>query len=185
MARSSALQSRPSFVMPPVVRHRLYLHPITKPVIEMSMKPQRRILIAALTTAAVVWSSALSVAADKGAIDPSGSWKLVTISSQTKAKSAERTLKLKLEGRKLTGTTDGRSEINGKVKMFEWPIKDTKLQGNSIAFTVTHAPTVGKGPDATTVYEGQISGDTMKGSADTEWNGHTNKLVFEARRVKE
>lgn len=150
------------------------------------MKPQRYISLAAtLTVAALVWSSAPSVAGDKGAINPTGTWKIATISSQTKAKNAERTLKLKFEGGKLTGTIDGRSEVNGKVKMFEWPIKDTKLQGNDIAFTVTHAPTVGKGPDSTTVYEGKITSDTMKGTAETEWMGHTNKRGFEARRVKE
>ncbi len=149
------------------------------------MKAQQhiRLAAAALTISALVWPSLLSMAADKAAVNPTGTWKLVTISSQTKAKSQERTLKLKFEGGKLTGTIDGRSEVNGKVKMFEWPIKDTKLQGNDISFTVTHAPTVGNGPDSTTVYEGKITGDTMKGTAETEWMGHTNKRGFEARRV--
>jgi hypothetical protein len=140
---------------------------------------------AALTIAALIWSSGLSTAADKGAIDPSGTWKLVTINSQTKAKSSERTLKLKLEGGKLTGTIDGRSETNGKVKLFEWALKDTKLQGNAISFTVTHPPTLGNGPDSTTIYEGKITGDTMKGTAETEWSGNRNKRDFEAKRVKE
>jgi hypothetical protein len=85
----------------------------------------------------------------------------------------------------LTGTIDGRSEINGKVKIFEWPIKDTKIQGNSISFTVTHPPTYGSGPDSTTVYEGKITGDTMTGTAETEWSGNTFKRAFEARHVKE
>ncbi len=151
------------------------------------MKAQNRIwlTVAAFAIAAFIGSSGGGVAADKGAIDPTGTWKLSTINSQTKAKSPERTLKLKLERGKLTGTIDGRSEINGKVKMFEWPIKDTKLQGNDISFTVTHAPTLGKGPDSTTVYDGKITGDVMKGTAETEWNGNTNRRGFEARRVKE
>lgn len=151
------------------------------------MKPQNRISLSAvtMTLAALVWSSTLVMAAEKAMIDPTGTWKLVTISSQTKAKSLERTLKLKLDGGKLTGTIDGRSEINGKVKIFEWALKDTKLQGNAISFTVTHPPTLGKGPDSTTVYEGKITSDTMKGTAETEWSGNTNKRDFEARRVKE
>ncbi len=151
------------------------------------MKTQNRIWlgIAALTLAGFVWSSGLSLAADKGVINPTGTWKLATINSETKAKSRERTLKLKLEGGKLTGTIDGRSEINGKVKMFEWQIKDTKLKRNDISFTETHAPTVGNGPDSTTIYEAKMTGDTMKGTAETEWNGHTHKRDFEARRVKE
>ncbi len=160
---------------------------ISKAVIRKLMKSLNSICLgtAALTIAVFVWSSALSMAADKDGVNPTGTWKLATISSQTKTKSPERTLKLKFAGGKLTGTIDGRSEINGKVKMFEWSIKDTKLQGNDISFTVTHAPTVGKGPDSTTVYEGKISGDTMKGTAETEWYGHTNKRAFEARRVRE
>ncbi len=140
---------------------------------------------AALTIAALVCSSAVSMGADKGVVDPTGTWKLATINAETKAKSPERTLKLKLENGKLAGTIDGRSEINGKVKMFEWPIKDAKLQGNDISFTVTHAPVAGNGPDSTTVYAGKITGDIMKGTAETEWSGITHKRPFEARRVKE
>jgi hypothetical protein len=139
----------------------------------------------ALTIAALIWSSGLCNSADKGVVDPTGTWKLSTINPQTKAKNAERTLKLKLEGGKLIGTIDSRSEINGKAKIFEWPIKDTKVQGNEISFTVTHPPTYGNGPDSTTIYEAKITGDTMKGTADTEWSGNRNKRDFEARRVKE
>ncbi len=151
------------------------------------MKAQHTILFrtAALTIAALAWSSDVSVAADKGAVDPRATWKLATINSLTKAKSPERTLKLKLEDGKLAGTIDGRSEINGKVKTFEWAIKDTKLAGTTISFTVTHPPTYGNGPDSTTTYEGKITGDTMKGTAETEWNGNTLKRDFEARRVKQ
>jgi hypothetical protein len=150
------------------------------------MKPQNSIWLvtAALTATAFIWSSNPGRAAEKSVIDPTGTWKLTTISPQTKAKSPERTLKLKLEGGKLTGTIDDRSSINGKVKMFEFPIKDTKLQGNDISFTVTHAPVYGDGPDSTTIYKGKITGEAMKGTAETEWNGNTFKNDFEAKRVK-
>ena len=85
------------------------------------MKPQNSIWLttAAFTIAAFVWPLVLSMAAEKASMDPTGTWKLATISAETKAKSPERTLKLKLEGGKLTGTIDGRSDINGKVKI-EW-----------------------------------------------------------------
>ncbi len=151
------------------------------------MKTQNSIslITTTLTIATLVWSSALLMAADKSVVDPTGTWKLATISSQTKAKNTERTLTLKLEGGKLTGTIDGRSNVNGKVKVFEWALKDTKLQGNTICFTETHPPTVANGPDATTMYEGTITGDTMKGPVETEWSAHTNKRDFEARRVRE
>jgi hypothetical protein len=58
-------------------------------------------------------------------------------------------------------------------------------QGNDISFTVTHPPTYANGPDSTTTYEGKLIGDTMKGTAETEWNGNVMKRDFEARRVKE
>jgi len=54
--------------------------------------------IAAITIVASFWSSGLSLAADKGAVDPTGTWKLATINSETKAKSPERTLKFKSAG---------------------------------------------------------------------------------------
>jgi hypothetical protein len=151
------------------------------------MKSRKSIWLgtAALTVAALFWWPGLSMAADKGAIDPTGTWKLVTINSQTKAKSRERTLKLKLDAGKLTGTIDDQSAINGKVKKFEWKLNDTKLQGQDISFTVTHPPTYGNGPDSTTTYEGKITGDTMKGTAETELSGNTIKRDFEAKRAKE
>ena len=170
-----------------VVRKTHHLGLISKAVIQKLMKTQNRIWLgtAALTIAAFVWSSGLGLAAEKGVMDPTGTWKIAMINPETKAKSPERTLKLKLEGGKLTGTIDGRSEINGKVKVFEWAIKDTKLEGNAISFTVTHPPTYGKGPDSTTIYEGKITSDTMKGTAETEWSGNTMKRDFEAKRAKE
>src|SRR5579872_2019155 len=151
------------------------------------MKPQNHVWLetAAFTFAALLWASSLSMAAEKGSTDPSGTWKLVTINPQTKARSAEHTLKLKLDGGKLTGTMEGRSEINGKVKLFQWAITDTKLQGNDISFTVTHPPTYGNGPDSTTTYEGKFTGATMTGKAETEWSGNVKKRDFEAHRVKE
>ncbi len=150
------------------------------------MKTQNRISLVttALTCAALLCSTPIARAADKAAIDPTGTWKLATINSQTKAKGTESTLKLKLERGKLTGTIDSRSQVNGKVKLFEWALKDTRLQGNTISFTVTHPPTVGTGPDSTTVYEGKLTGDSIKGTAVTEWSGNTFKREFEAQRVK-
>jgi len=151
----------------------------------MKSRNSLHLTTAALTTIAFTWCLQMGMAAEKTSIDPSGIWKLAMINPETKAKSHERILKLKLDGGQLTGTIDGFSDINGKKKIFEWPIKDTKLQGNGISFTVTHAPVVGKGPDSTTVYEGKITGDTMKGTAETEWSGNTFKRDFEARHVKE
>jgi hypothetical protein len=151
------------------------------------MRKQSTLSLAAAALAAItfIWSSNQGMAAEKAATDPTGTWKIATISPETKSKGSEQTLKLKLEGGKLTGTITGRSSNNGKVRIFEWAIKDSKLQGKDISFTVTHAPVTGEGPDTTTIYEGKIAGESMKGKAETEWAGHTFKRDWEARRVQD
>ena len=133
----------------------------------------------------IVCSPNESTAAEKSAIDPTGIWKVSKFNPETKSKVSEQTLKLKLDGGKLSGTITGRSSNNGKVRIFEWTIKDTKLQGSDITFVVTHAPVTGSGPDSTTTYVGTITGDSMKGKMEMEWNGQTFKREWEARRGKE
>ena len=150
----------------------------------MKLQDNLRSATVAWIVVAFVWIANPARAVDKGGVDPTGTWKLTSINAETKAKGPERTLKLKLEDGKLTGTIDGRSEINGKVKIFEWPLKDAKLQGNNISFTVSHPPTAGNGPNSTTTYEAKITGEMMRGTSETEWNGNIHKRDFEAKRVK-
>jgi hypothetical protein len=141
---------------------------------------------AALTAATVVWSFNEGMAADKAALDPTGTWKVTTFNPQTNSKiGAEETLKIKLAGEKLTGTVTHRSNVNGNERIFESPITETKLQGGEIAFTVSHPPHVGKGPDITLSYQGKITGDKIKGKVESEWSGHTSVRNWEAKRVKE
>jgi hypothetical protein len=141
--------------------------------------------IAALTIATFVWLSSQCLGEEKSAIDPTGTWKVVKINPETKSKGSEQTLKLRLDGGKLSGTITGRSSNNGKVRIFEWAIKDTKLQGSNITFSVTHAPVTGSGPDSTTMYEGKITGDAMKGKLEIELSGQTFSGEWEAKRAKE
>ena len=141
---------------------------------------------ATLAFVGLVWSSHLGTATETSAIDPTGTWKIARINPDTKSKAgSEQTLKLKVENGKLTGSITGRSSTNGKVRSFEWAIKETKLQGNDVSFTVTHAPVIGEGPDSTTVYEGKITGDIMKRKLEMEFNGQTFKRDWEANRVKQ
>jgi len=152
------------------------------------MKLRSRIWLAtaALTAATVVWSLNEGMAADKAALDPTGTWKVTTFNPQTNRKSgSEETLKIKLEGGKLSGTITHRSNVNGNERIFESPITETKLQGGDIAFTVSHPPHVGKGPDVTMSFKGKISGDVIKGKLESEWSGTTFARNWEAKRVKE
>ena len=90
-----------------------------------------------------------------------------------------------MEGGKLSGTITHRSNVNGKEIIRESPLKETKLQGSEISFTVSHPPHVGAGPDVTLNYQAKISGDGIKGKQEGEWSGATIARNWEAKRVKE
>ena len=149
------------------------------------MKTKTSPWAAILTATVFVWFSSQTMAAEKAAVDPTGTWTIARIKPDTKAKiGSGQTLKLKLDAGKLTGTITGRSSDNGNVRNFEWPIKNTNLHGNEIKFAVTHAPVTGNGPDSTATYEGKITGDTMTGNVEIEFNGQTIKSEWEAKRLK-
>jgi len=120
---------------------------------------------------------------DKSAPNFTGTWKLTHSSTNTQARPAEYTLKLKLNGSALTGTLGNVSKVNGKSQPHEWAITEAKVQGNEIFFTVTHPPVAGNGPDSTTTYKGEISGDIIKGTCELEWMGETHTRGWEAKRV--
>ena len=150
------------------------------------MKLPNRIWLTAAALAVATFTGSLGpgMAAEKNAIDPAGTWKIARFNPDTKAKTgSEETLKLRWAGGKLTGSLTGRSNSNGKVKIFEWAIKDTKLEGGNISFTVTHPPVLGQGPDSTTAYQGKITGDVMRGKLESDWSGQTFKRDWEAKRV--
>jgi hypothetical protein len=149
----------------------------------MKLKNHIWLATAALAVVTVIVPSNRGMAGEEVSSDPTGAWKITMISPETKKKGSEQTLKLKLEGGRLAGTITGQSSNNGNVRIFEWAIQKTKLQGKDISFTVTHAPVTGNGPDSTTIYEGKITGGTMKGKAETEWSGHTFKRDWEAKRA--
>jgi len=94
-------------------------------------------------------------------------------------------MKLKLEGGKVSGSLTHKSNINGTVRTTERLVKDGKLQGDIISFTVSFPPASGGGPDVTQSYRGKITGDTMKGTMELGWNGTTRTREWEAKRVKE
>jgi hypothetical protein len=152
----------------------------------MNIKPHLYATALAAVLALIAWPAGKFAAAEKTAVNPAGTWKITTFLPQTKRKTgSEQTLKLKLEGGKLTGTITCRSSVNGNVRIFEWPIADARLQGTDLSFSVTHPPVTGSGPDATAKYTGKISGDTMQGKAESEWSGHTWTRDWEAKRVKQ
>lgn len=108
-----------------------------------------------------------SRAADKS--DPTGTWKW-SFTGQN-GQTRETTLKLKLDGDKLTGTVSGR---NG-----ETAITDAKIKGDEISFQVTREF---NGNKVTSKYTGKINGDTIKGKMEFERQGESQSRDWEAKR---
>jgi hypothetical protein len=107
-------------------------------------------------------------AADK---DPTGTWKWsVTFNDQTR----EQTLKLKLEGDKLTGSMLGRNNT-------ETAIEDASFKDGEVKFSVTRERNNQK---FTTKYSGKLEGDSIKGKSTSERDGQTQSRDWEAKRDK-
>jgi hypothetical protein len=126
-----------------------------------------------LTVAAFLVVCALPAAAradDKP--NPTGTWKwTVEVGGQTR----EQTLKLKLDGDKLTGHMVGRNNT-------EIPIEDGTFKDGEVSFKVTRER---QGQKFTTKYKAKVSGDTLKGKSEFEREGEKQSRDFEAKRAKE
>jgi hypothetical protein len=103
--------------------------------------------------------------------DPTGTWKwAVTFNNQTR----ETTLKLKLEGDKLTGSISGRNNT-------ETAIEDGSFKDGTVSFKITREFNNQK---FVTKYSGKLDGDVIKGKADSERDGQTRSRDWEAKRQK-
>jgi hypothetical protein len=102
--------------------------------------------------------------------NPTGTWKYTT---EVNGQSFDTTIKLKLDGDKLTGTLTAR-DVESKIE-------DGKYKDGEVSFTVTRER---NGNKFTTKYTGTIKGDTFKGKRETERNGQTQSRDFEAKREK-
>jgi hypothetical protein len=148
------------------------------------MKLQRLIC---LTAAMLFLSAAWLIRAGEPSVNPTGSWKVTVITTNSQARAAAQTLKLKLEGGTLTGalTYNSSPTVNGKATVSELPITEAKLQGDVITFNFTHPPAFGNGPNATYSYQGKISGDKINGTYTMEWMGQSRTKDWVAERIKE
>ncbi len=127
-----------------------------------------RRLLAPVLVLAVVAVAGAARAAD----DPSGTWKFdMTRGNNQKATV---TLKLKLEGDKLTGAIVGRNNM-------ETAVSDATYKDGDIAFSVVRER---NGMKMTTKYTGKLSGDGIKGKIETDRNGQTNTQDWDAKRDK-
>jgi hypothetical protein len=105
------------------------------------------------------------------AADPTGTWKYsVTFGDQTR----EQTLKLKLDGGKLTGAVVGRNNQ-------ETAIENASFKDDTVSFTVTRER---NGMKFTSKYSGKLDGDTIKGKIESERDGQTRSNDWTAKREK-
>ena len=116
--------------------------------------------------------SGLAAADDKKA-DPTGTWKWET---ERGGQKRETTLKLKLDGDKVTGTITG-----GRGKAEDAKIEDGKFKDGQVTFSVTRERGDVK---IVTKYAAKADGDTLKGTATSERGGKEQKQEFEAKREK-
>jgi hypothetical protein len=105
------------------------------------------------------------------AADPTGTWKWsVTFNDQTR----EQTLKLKLEGDKLTGALVGRNNQ-------ETAIGDATFKDDTVSFTVTRER---DGNKFVTKYTGKVEGDKITGKTESERDGQKRERDWVATRAK-
>jgi len=88
-------------------------------------------------------------------------------------------LKLKVDGEKLTGTLTSPSRDGGTT---DTAIADGKVKGEEVSFTVTREF---NGNKMVAKYSGKVSTDAIKGKIETERNGETQSRDWEAKRQAE
>jgi hypothetical protein len=125
---------------------------------------------AAAIVLALIAMAGIAVAKDQP--DPTGTWKW-TINAG--GQSREATLRLKLQGDKLTGAVLGR---DGK----EIAIEDASYKDGEVSFNVTRER---EGQKFKMKYQGKVSGDELKGKIEFERDGQTQSREWEAKRSKE
>jgi hypothetical protein len=134
------------------------------------MRWQSRIWSSVVAAALVAgWLSSPVFAQSKS--DPTGTWtwSVTTQNGQT----IESTLKLKMEGEKLTGVYIGRGNQ-------ETPIENAQYKNGELSFQVTRER---DGNKFAMKFTGKISGDTLKGSTETDFGGQNRTREFEAKRA--
>ena len=108
----------------------------------------------------------------RAAEDPAGNWKMET---NFGGKTRESTLKLKLDGDKLTGVYVGGQNNT------ETPIENGSFKDGKVSFSVTREFNDTK---FVTKYAAKVDGDTIKGTATSDFGGKEQKREFEGKRVK-
>ena len=137
----------------------------------------QRILIRLLPAlACLALTASFSARADDKKADASGTWTWTT-PGRDGGEGRKSTLKLKVEGDKVTGTISAPGR-GGQAS--ETTITDGKVKGDEVSFTV--ARELPNGNKLTSKYSGKLSGDSIKGKVSTEREGQSRDRDWEAKR---
>lgn len=110
------------------------------------------------------------------AADPTGTW-IWSFPGRQGAEARKTTLKLKLEGEKLTGKISSPGRQGAEPREVE--ITDGKVKGDEISFNIVREFNNNK---MTQKYTGKVVGDTIKGKVEFERNGQTMTRDWEAKK---
>jgi hypothetical protein len=127
-----------------------------------------------LTACCLLFAAVTSQAQDSKKVDPTGTWTWST-PGRNGGEARESTLKLKLEGDKVTGALSG-------MRGGETKIENGKLTGDEISFDVTREF---QGNSFTTKYKGKVTADTITGKISMERNGETRERDWTAKKKSE
>jgi len=141
-----------------------------KQVMQNPTHPFTSLLKLATCAVLALGASAQLQAADKKA-DPTGNWTWTT-PGRNGGPDRKTTLKLKLDGEKLTGSISGRQGN-------DTDIADGKIKGEEVSFSVTREF---NGNKMTQKFNGKLSGDSIKGKIEFERNGEAQTRDWEAKR---
>jgi len=109
------------------------------------------------------------------AADASGTWTW-SQPGRNGGEPRKSTLKLKVEGDKVTGTVSSPGR-GGQAS--DTAIENGKISGDEISFTTTREF---NGNNFTAKYSGKISGDSIKGKIETARGDNTRSTDWEAKR---
>jgi hypothetical protein len=128
-------------------------------------------MIRRLMIVPVALTLAFAAAQARAEDNPTGTWKWqMKFNDQTR----DVTLKLKLDGGKLTGSVSGRGG--------DTEIADGQYKDGDISFSVTRER---NGQKFTAKYTGKLSGDAIKGKIEVQRDGQTQSRDWEAKRAKD
>lgn len=130
-------------------------------------------------TACVMLTVGVRAQTPAKAADVAGTWSW-TMQGRNGGEPRKLTLKLKVEGEKLTGELTSPGRQGGDPVKTE--ISEGKVKGSEISFTVVREF---NGNKMTSKYQGKVEGDTIKGKSEFERNGQPNSRDWEAKRETE